>query len=492
MDTFNGLLNKAFIKAVRKPAHNILRIQERTLLRMLGESARTFIGKEYGFPQINSLSEYQERVPVHHFEDMEKYWQAEAEGVVGASVGKKIPYFALTAGTTGDKKLVPVSQHVLECNRKSELYLMTLFLTQHPDSGVLRKRILGISGSASIEKTPSGIPCGMVSGIMAETLPALFKPFFLPDRCTVNMEDWDRKLGAYTEGCRGKKIGAVAAIPTALIDVFKRIKSVFSSKDFREFAGHIDVLCLTGVNYRPYKKAIESILEKDVVFIEYYAASEGILGHQSLGDPDAMEFYYNHVFFEFIPFEEYSRADYHHRLLITELKSDESYVPLITTGNGAFSYVIGDVIKCMDNHAPTFKIEGRTKLTLNLATEKTPVIALEKALEQVSDEVGVWPGEFFVTAGMTDSRPHYLWVIQENAVWESRDQDPLCRRLDEYIGEYNDHYTHFVNNTLGPSQIVFVKKERFENWHSHRKADMGHRKIPRVMENPDYVRMFLD
>ena len=84
---------------------------------------------------------------------------------------------------------------------------------------------------------------------------------------------------------------------------------------------------------------------------------------------------------------EYSKGNYQKRLLITQLESYQDYVILITSGNGAFSYVVGDVIECVDAERPRFKIKGRTKLTLNLATEKTSVFAVEKAVLDLSNEL---------------------------------------------------------------------------------------------------------
>jgi hypothetical protein len=483
----NQVLNRTFSAVIQKRTGNLCSIQERVLMEILQESKNTTIGREYNFETIDSIIKYQERIPIHHSDDQKKYWQPEIDGAIGVSLKHRVPFFALTTGTTGEKKLVPVPKRVLANNRNGEMYLLAMYVKQHPESSILRKKILAVSGSGSMGVTPSGIPFGMISGIMAITAPAILKPNLLPKRGTVNTNNWDEKLNLIARDCQGKKIGSIFGIAPSVVDVLKKLKEVYPSRDFQEFVKHLEVLFLSGVNYRQYKQTIISILEKDINFIEYYAASEGVIGHQSSINSNTIELFYDRIFCEFIPFEEYRCGQYHNRKLLNKLKTGEEYVPLITTGNGAFSYVIGDVLRCADSNLPGFTIEGRTKLTMNLAAEKTSITSVENAFTSLAREIGSYPGEFFITTGLREQKTHYLWVIQENDTWQRQEISWLGNRLDQYLVEYNQYYGHFVNKILGPSQVLFVNKEKFETWLEKKGADMGHRKIPRIIVDPNLV-----
>ena len=376
-------INALACKLFKKPHGNLLQLQEKVLMDKLKNSYSTMISKRYGFETISSVADYQKRVPVHHYDDAKKFWQFEIEGKQGATLREKIRYFALSTGTTGKQKLIPVSKVLVNDNRKSEIFILSQYLTSHPHSSLLTNKKLVISGCASLGKTPSGAPYGMISGIMATTVPFLLKINLIPGKSTINTSNWDDKVTAIAREVKGKKIGCIFGIASSIVRFLKQTKELYSRKEFEFFTHHLEALFLSGVNYRIYKHDILELLERDIDLIEYYAASEGIFGHQSSLNPEAMEFFYHTIFFECIPYRDYLDDHYNSRLLITQLEEGESYVPAITSGNGGFSYILGDVIQCVDRKIPLFNLKGRTTLTLNLVAEKTSVDAVENRVTKI-------------------------------------------------------------------------------------------------------------
>ncbi len=92
-----------------------------------------------------------------------------------------------------------------------------------------------------------------------------------------------------------------------------------SDEEFRFLSDSLELIFPSGVNYRTYKDLILSAIGKEVGFLDIYMASEGLMGCQSLSDPDAMELFTDQFFFEFIPYDEYLEGDYKSRNLIAEL-----------------------------------------------------------------------------------------------------------------------------------------------------------------------------
>lgn len=485
-------INVLACKIFKKPHENLLQLQEKVLMNKLKNSYGTMISKKYDFETISSIADYQKRVPIHHYNDINKFWQFEIEGTQGATLKEKIKYFALSTGTTGKQKLIPVSKTLLNDNRKNEIFILLQYVKSHPFSSLLINKKLGISGCASLGKTPSGANYGMISGIMTVTAPFLLKINLIPRKSTINTSNWNDKATAIAMEVKRQKIGCICGIASSIVRFLKQTKEIYSKKEFEFFTRHLEAFFLSGVNYRIYKNDILELLERNIDLIEYYAASEGILGHQSSLNPEAMEFFYNTIFFEFIPYKDYLEDNYNNRFLITQLKEGESYVPAITSGNGGFSYIIGDVIQCVDCKIPLFKIEGRTTLTLNLVTEKTSIDAVENTVLSLAHDLNSCPGEFFVTGHVRNNKPNYIWVFEKNDIWFQRDRKWLSKKLDDYLTNHNQHYKYFIGGELNPSEVYFVDKSIFQSWYSLHKVDLGHTKIPRIVIDPKIAQYFLN
>ncbi|MDD2715809.1 MAG: GH3 auxin-responsive promoter family protein [Candidatus Wallbacteria bacterium] len=483
---WSAVKNRIFTAFSRKIEGDTFRLQENALLSRIDDSRDTKIYKKFSLGSIRSVSDYWKRVQIQHYEDIREMWEQEAAGRSGAAIREKAGHFGISTGTTGKPKLIPVPGSILKDFRKKELYLLSLFIKKYPNSKVLDKKILAISGCSSLGLTTGGIPYGPISGILAEAAPHLMKRRIIPCPATINIQDWNEKTRTIAREIKGKAIGSIFGIPASILDFLEKARhSYFTRSEFASFARNLEVIYCTGVNYRTYDDKIYAALGKKVSIIEYYAATEGIFGHQSPDNPESMLFFTDHNFYEFIPFDDYQNKNYRQRKLITELSEGVEYVPAVTTGNGAFSYVLGDVIQCLDPKIPLFQIMGRTVLTLNLTGEKTSIHVIEKTVENLSVELKSQPGEFLVL-GKTGPKPRYLWVFEKNEAWEKHDPEWISARLDKYLQENSSLYRLLYKN-FDPAEVRFVDKEKFQSWLEKRKSDFGHSKMPRIIRDPALV-----
>src|SRR5207245_6557632 len=153
---------------------------------------------------------------------------------------------------------------------------------------------------------------------------------------------------------------------------------------FASFAAGIELLVVSGVDYRLYRDAILELLGKPVAFLNVYMCSEGILGFEPLETPGAFELCAGDHFFELVPFDDYLAGRHTDRRRLDACEPGREYVLLVTNGSGAFSYALGDVVRCVEGGAaPRFQISGRVQLTLNVVTEKTTWSAVEKTVLDV-------------------------------------------------------------------------------------------------------------
>ena len=489
----SSLSNRLVIYYSRK-SENLPKAQKRALIRILRNAKGTMFSRDFGLDGVHSVREYQKCVSVNHYEDLRSYWDMVENGMEKVFTNEPVFHFAMSSGTTGHKKLVPLAKCFVGAVRMQQLHAFSTYLRRNPHSSILGKTGLAITGRSRIMATESGIPCGMVSGIMLETAHPVIKRKALPTIDTMNLEDWEEKLEQIVTEATNRKVGFMVGLPSAVLAFLVKAREVMSGEEFRFLAEGLELICLSGVNYRTYEELILSALgKKDVDFIDIYMCSEGMMGCESADDPDAIELFTDQFFFEFIPYDEYLKGDYKHRKLITELDPGEEVVLLVTNGSGAFSYVLGDVLKCVRSDGmPQFRISGRTQLTLNIVTEKTTQSAVEKTVMDVSKDLGATPKEFFVTAKIVDNLPRYIWVFEQTPQWLAIDKASIGKKLDEYLVKHNDHFKNFINTQLAPSEVVFLEAAEFEEWLSKRGSEQGHQKVPRIINDYKMVECVLE
>jgi hypothetical protein len=81
--------------------------QERYLLNLLRNNARTRFGERHGFAQIRSVAEYQKRVPITGYEALAPHIEAIARGEAKVLTAEPVKLFQPTSGSTAATKLIP-------------------------------------------------------------------------------------------------------------------------------------------------------------------------------------------------------------------------------------------------------------------------------------------------------------------------------------------------------------------------------------------------
>src|SRR5689334_15896775 len=86
------------------------RAQANTLLRLVRTARDTRFGRDHDFARIASVADYQAAVPVRDYEFFwQTYWKDSYPRLDGLTWPGKVPYYALSSGTTsGATKYVPV------------------------------------------------------------------------------------------------------------------------------------------------------------------------------------------------------------------------------------------------------------------------------------------------------------------------------------------------------------------------------------------------
>lgn len=110
---------------------NPAREQERLLQRYLRKNADTAVGRRYGFAGIRSAAEYQARVPLTTYDDIEPLVHRIARGEQGVMTMAPVHRLATSSGSTAAAKLVPYTQALQrEIARAVGAWIADLYLSR--------------------------------------------------------------------------------------------------------------------------------------------------------------------------------------------------------------------------------------------------------------------------------------------------------------------------------------------------------------------------
>ena len=163
---------KRFDNLSRAPAQS----QQRLLREILGTNADTEFGRRHGFAAIATFRDYQERVPICGYGDLEPYITAEMLGQPNQLTRHPPVLFTTTSGTTGASKYIPMTSE----GKKAKSRLMWLWLSalyrDHP--GIVGGRMLSVVSPEIESYSAGGIPCGSESGHAYRTMPGPVKSMY--------------------------------------------------------------------------------------------------------------------------------------------------------------------------------------------------------------------------------------------------------------------------------------------------------------------------
>src|SRR4051812_39173283 len=99
-----------FIAATREPGP----AQQRKLLEVVQRNRDTVYGREHDFAGVRTVADFQRRVPIQGYEALGPYIERVMRGEKKILTADDPLMFAVTSGTTGKAKFIPVTPSYLE------------------------------------------------------------------------------------------------------------------------------------------------------------------------------------------------------------------------------------------------------------------------------------------------------------------------------------------------------------------------------------------
>lgn len=474
------------------------RQQIRTLKKLLEKAESTEYGKKFGFSGvINSkmiYRSYQQNVPITDYGRMHDWWQMAYNGKENVTWPGKIEFFALSSGTSeGASKYIPVSRDMIKSITRASLrQIISIAKTDLPKD-YLTKNYLMLAGSTSLYFNNEGKTyAGDLSGITSSNIPNWFERFSKPSNDIRSVRNWKDKIDRMVDEAPQWDVVVIAGVPAWIQILFEEIISRYKLKSIHDLWPNLSVYLWGGVAIEPYRKSLNMLMERPIMYLETYLASEGFVAFQTSPKSAGMRLNFrNGLFYEFIPFNEQNFDENGNVranpvvLSIKQVELNKEYALVLTTCAGAWRYIIGDTVKFVDLEDCQIKITGRTKHFLSLCGEHLSVDNMNKAIERLSETLNMPINEYTVK-GHTDENgrhSHQWYIACDNPAVKTEE---VVKLLDQYLVELNDDYATERKHALKEIKVNLLPSSVFLDWMQEQGKFGSQSKFPRVLTDSKY------
>jgi hypothetical protein len=488
-------------------------VQQATLLAKIRRNANSDFARDHGFRGIHSVADFRARVPVQTYEEHRPYIDKVLQGKVTAlfAPGTNVLMFTMTSGTTGEPKRIPVTTEMFREYRRGWMLWGAGIYGDHP--GLFLKKTLQLSSDWQQYRTPSGVPCGQISGLAANTRPRYAQILFSPPAATVRIHDAAARHYATLRFALAKRnIGViVTANPSSLVEFARQANQECESlcrdihdgtlscnmpadvratlakaigrrdparaRELDQLASRhgallpkhawpdLSVLAVwTGGSMRIFLPKLPELYGPVVIRDHGLSASEGRMTIPFSTGCSAGLLDYCHHFFEFIPVEEHGRPS-PTVLEGHELERGRDYYILLTTSGGLYRYDIHDVVRCVGfrGEAPLLEFLNKGKNFSNVTGEKLSEYQVVRAVEKSFVELNL-PTDFFAMAPVMENQAGYVLLVEPKH--SARSAAQLAARVQSNLEQLNEEYaSKCASGRLLP---VSVREVPTGTWHGIR------------------------
>ncbi|WBV55512.1 GH3 auxin-responsive promoter family protein [Chryseobacterium daecheongense] len=470
---------KKHVQKAEEFKKNAEKDQEKLLLSLIDTAKKTLFGREHQFENIQSVQDFQEKVPVSDYEDLKPYIERVKKGQANILWPETPQYFAKTSGTTSGSKYIPISKEGMPFQVAAAQSALFHYISQKKNADFVNGKMIFLQGSPVLEEV-YGIKTGRLSGIVAHHIPNYLQKNRLPSWETNIIEDWETKVDKIVEETEKENMTLISGIPPWLIMYFEKLTEKHGKK-IKQLFPNLQLIVTGGVNYEPYRDKMEDLLGGPVDIIQTFPASEGFFAFQDSYTKEGLLLLTHHgIFYEFIPLEEYGKPDAR-RLTLKDIELNKDYALILTTNSGLWAYSIGDVVRFISKNPHRILVSGRTKHFTSAFGEHVIAYEVEEAIKATLEKFPAQITEFHLAPQVTpiDGLPYHEWLIEFEK--EPVNLQLFKDELDNQLRKRNTYYDDLISgNILQKLHITLLKKNAFQEYAKSQGKLGGQNKIPRL------------
>jgi len=478
-------------------------VQQALLERILATQAETTFGKKHQLSRLRGYHEFRLGVPIHTYEDLRPYLQAQ-EDTKALQLNHEQPVsYALTSGTTGKPKIIPLLPRTQQMFRHYQL--LSTYAQYQGISNIFQGKMLVIAGQEVEGHLESGTPYGSMSGMLAAALPSVLQSKqFLPEAFH-SIEEYQQKylyLAAWALSEPDLSVVATAN-PSTFLKLLEVGRQHFSQlvgqlevtrkkttdggipyphltrrrlRDLQAFLGHEDQLTVealwpnlkavvtwTGGSCGVLISKLKSRLSAKAAIVEMGYLSSECLGSLNVNvQTNQCVPTFNENFFEFVEQTDWD-ADRLNTVTLDQLETGKRYYVIVTTMNGLYRYFMNDLIEVTGwfHRTPTIHFVQKGKGVTNLTGEKLYEFHVMGAVQAIQEAYHTTM-DFYVMLADPLALQYTLYL----------EHPPLDffvgYKLEQHMGDANVEFqSKRESGRLQPLRVIYLRPGTGEAYKVH-------------------------
>ena len=511
---------RMMLRKFEHSSRNAVAANRKTLMKILKANAEVEFGRRHGFGDLATdptARQFRQTVPLSTYADYSDAIARMEGGATQVLIADELLFFAVSSGTTGATKLVPVTKRhhgftfkymgtVVQGVISKELHpsgasergvdLMSFAGEQHLSSGGVP---IGSATAEAVRRMARIVPHLWNSPIEVYTVAHLPSARYLhalyglrnPDNQFVEavfaprllewlreVEDrWDELVadignGTLTDNLeidaelRRRVLADNSADPERAAELTAATANGFEGFLTRVWPSMTHLMTITSGSFDVYVPALERYSGELPIYSPSYGATESFIGVGLWPDrPGHYVMATDPSYFEFIPIAE-AESSRPGTVDMEGVVAGEAYELVITNHAGLYRYRLGDVVRVVDFHgqAPVIQFLHRRGTQFDVTGEKTTedhVASAVVGLRRRHPELAV--DDYTSTADTAASPPRYVIYLEREPGrgGEPVDQTDLDRwadDFDELLSQANPAVVEYrEGGYLGQPRLVIVE-----------------------------------
>jgi hypothetical protein len=529
----------------RKKCKNPIQIQWRFLKSLLHHHQHTEFGQRYDFASIQSIKEYQERVPIHSWDQISPYVEKIINGHKNVlfPASEKIIMFAATSGTTGEPKFIPITETSYRLFGKYWDHTWSNVSREAPKAA--EGKVLYFPGDPE-EGYFGNIPYGAITAKAYEQQSRIAKSLYPYPYQICKIKDYQLRYYTIMRIAIENEISLVAMANPSTINTLFRVaqeKRKEIIEDIRN--GHLrnaeqipeKLREMIQKRIRPNPKRareLEIIYEKYGDFLprDYWKSLSAIIcfssgplqlylksltkwvGHipifdigllasesrfsfplGSLQHQDGCCLTIETNFFEFIP-EDQIDEPHPQVLTLDQCQRGKRYFILTTNYSGLYRYHISDLVEVTGFYkkVPLITFCNKGKHFSNITGEKITEFQITSAVRIAVEKTGFHIDSFTCCLHWDDTLPYYSILKGPNPIEDIEILQQFIDHVDEALMNMNIEYrSKRQSSRLGPLTLKIVRGNAYHDYENKKQMschNFSQYKQIFLINDPDFENQF--
>lgn len=487
-------------------------VQDRFLFKLLKQYQDTQLGQQYRLQDIQTVEQFQERIPILGYSDYEPYIRRIADGEANVLTPDRVVYLNRTSGSTGKQKLIPVTRRFQNILGWANLVSLGFLAWGLQKRGRKLGKNLVLNALETPKRTAGGIEYGSAGPGVLRMSSFLYKQLFVHPLDTFKSKDYfARTYTALLFALRDNPTSIASNFPMVILQLCNWLEAhaealiedieTGSIAPWLKLEPELRASLEAQLTPDPVRGAeLRSILQREgrllprhvwpglacyttarggtsdfylQRFPEYFgdipgfgavfASAEGTFSVYPDLDTDGSALAVDTGFFEFVPPNQWDR-DHPKTLRPSEVEVGEYYRLLSTNHSGFYRYDIGDVFQVVGfyEEAPLIVFRYRRGGLLSSTTEKTTEYHVTKTFQILQERFAIRLEDFCVTLSDNEFPARYLVNIELAPGYRLDDPQGFIEQFDRVLKDVHSYYETKRDMTIPPPRLQVLKLGSFE------------------------------